>query len=121
MPALISSALVLGENNSEDSPLAMGSGGGDPDAVTQTEVNGAAGFVVVISALTMLAESTGIVVRFCNIGLINLKCKTLTPIVSYVELHNVAHMHGITIIMLTVINRVNWVKEIHHVASRHAS
>ena len=82
LPALISAALVLGENNSDDSARLGDSGGG---AVTHSEVNGAAGFVTATSGLAMLANVAGIFVRFCNIGLINLKCKTIVPIVSIIS------------------------------------
>lgn len=43
---------------------------------------GSAGFVVAISALAIIMEVLFIVVRICNIGLINLKVKTFLIIVS---------------------------------------
>lgn len=82
LPALIAAAVALGENNSDNSPLPEGSGGGIPDVVTQSEVNGAAGFVVAITSLAMLIEVLAIIIRICNIGLINIKFKIVVAIVS---------------------------------------
>ena len=83
LPALIAAAVALGENNSGSA--AIGSGAfptDDSDVVTQSEVNGAAGFVVAITALAILGEVFAIVLRFCNVGLVNIKIKIVLVLVS---------------------------------------
>ena len=67
----------------------MGSGSGDgadsnstTDAVTQSEVQGSAGFVIAIAIVAMLLMILLVVVRICNIGLINLKINVFLIIVS---------------------------------------
>lgn len=90
MPALIAASVGLsdvdsisdsGDSDSADSstnPTAQ-----EPDLdVTRSEVLGAAGFVIAFSALAMLLVLLLIIVRFCNIGLVNIKIKVFLIIVS---------------------------------------
>ena len=95
LPALIAAAVALGANNGEDGlpePQSDGSGSGGGSGAgmltgvpTRMEANGAAGFVVAIAALAILLEVGAIILRFCNVGLVNLKIKIFLAIVSMVE------------------------------------
>ena len=89
LPALIAAAVALGANNGGVT-VVQNEGSGDPfitgvtitGALTLMEANGAAGFVVAITALAILLEVGAIILRFCNVGLVNLKIKIFLAIVS---------------------------------------
>lgn len=75
-----------GSLSDADSDSLMGSGAdanGTTDAVTLSEVQGSAGFVIAIAIVAMLLMILLIVVRICNIGLINLKINVFLIIVSW--------------------------------------
>ena len=80
MPALIAAAVSVGYV-AGDAQLR--------ETVNQTDANlvspntyGSAGFVIAIAALAIIMELLFLVVRICNIGLINLKVKIFLIIVS---------------------------------------
>lgn len=84
LPALIAAAVSLSDVDSISDADSMESAGNETADVTRSEVRGSAGFVIAIAALAILLSLLWIVIRFCNIGLVNLKVKIFLIIVSWV-------------------------------------
>lgn len=89
LPALIAAAVSLSDVDSvSDADTDSMAGNGTPAAedsdVTRLEVRASAGFVIAIAALGILVTIFAILIRFCNIGLVNLKIKIFLIIVSWV-------------------------------------
>ena len=73
--------------------------GDDPDSdLVDPNTYGSAGFVIAIAALAIIMELVFIIVRICNIGLINLKIKIFLIIVSTQEIVHVARA-GVIILL----------------------
>ena len=92
MPALIAAAVGLSDVDSVNAAASVGSASGaiessaegnDTDGVTEAQVQGSAGFVIAIAAVAILLSLLFIIIRFCNIGLINIKIKIFLIIVSW--------------------------------------
>ena len=85
LPALVAAAVAIGTANlsSEiNAAIDVGSGAGNGTATTAAEIGdlrqstfGAAGWVVAIAGVGIIEELLKIILRFCNIGLVNLKIK----------------------------------------------
>ena len=91
LPALIAAAVSLSDVDSvrdsadssvNDSDSSFSSTGDEDVDVTRSEVRGSAGFVIGFAALALLLSLLWIIIRFCNIGLVNLKVKIFLIIVS---------------------------------------
>lgn len=79
LPALIAAAVSLSDASSVDveSPVNNQS----DDGVSLAAVYGTNGFVIAFAILAILLEVLLIVVRFCNIGIVNIKIKVFLVIV----------------------------------------
>jgi hypothetical protein len=87
LPALIAAAVSLSDVESiSDTANTTGSNetdvtGSNETDVTRTEVRASTGFVIAIAALGILLSLLWIIIRFCNIGLVNLRVKIFLIIV----------------------------------------
>ena len=84
IPALVAASVALSFNNGHSGLPEAGQAVTERDMAlpTRMEVTGATGFVVAIAALAILLEVGIIILRFCNVGLVNLKFKIFLAIVS---------------------------------------
>ena len=95
LPALIAAAIALEHANDDDVDDAIDAGDGlarftdgetgDDLEDLQEETFGAAGFIVGIAALAIIVEFLMIILRFCNVGLINLKINIFLIVVGCIS------------------------------------
>ena len=86
LPALVSAAVAIGYVAGDASVSESLNQNGTTASLISPDTYGSAGFVVGIAALAIIMELLFIIVRICNIGLINLKVKIFLIIVSSSEL-----------------------------------
>ena len=85
LPALLAAAAILSDVDSiSDSGSGSGVDGNKDSDVTRSEVGASAGFVIAIAALAILLSLLWVIIRFCNIGLVNLKIRNILIVVSMV-------------------------------------
>ena len=70
LPALVAAAVALGEGNGEN------------DDTEDRELRAATGVVIAFAALAILLEMSVIILRFCNVGLVNIKIEIFLVTVS---------------------------------------
>ena len=82
LPALVAASVAVGTLANLDSSVTEALNNATETADLERNTYGSGGWVIGITGLAIILEVVLIILRFCNIGLINLKIKVFLIIVS---------------------------------------